>query len=120
MPELHTAGLWDLLSTMELPLVPVLVEMERAGVLLDVDFLHGMSRELGQKLARWNWACQNQVGRPININSTQQLQTLLFGDLKLQSGKKTKTGHSTDNNVLEGLRGRPHVNLILEYRQPPS
>ncbi|HEX6509826.1 MAG TPA: DNA polymerase, partial [Chloroflexota bacterium] len=92
--------------------------MELVGVRVDAAVLQRMSEEMGQIIARLESEIYATAGRPFNINSTQQLGQILFGELKLPSGRRTKTGHSTDNEVLEALRGRHAiVEQILEYRQ---
>jgi DNA polymerase-1 len=73
---------------------------------------------MGEVIGRLETQIYETAGRPFNINSTQQLGQVLFVQLGLPSGRRTKTGHSTDNEVLEALRGRhPIVDQILEYRQ---
>ncbi|MDI7276900.1 MAG: DNA polymerase, partial [Anaerolineae bacterium] len=102
----------------EMPLVPVLVEMERRGVALDVSVLHAMSRDLHQRLQQLEEDIYRTAGHAFNINSTQQLAKVLFDELGLKSVRRTQTGHSTDAAVLEALRGQhPIIELILEHRQ---
>ncbi|MDM7999419.1 MAG: DNA polymerase, partial [Dehalococcoidia bacterium] len=107
-----------LFTEVEMPLVPVLAGMERNGIILDKSILQEMSQGLGRQLV----ALENQIyafaGHRFNINSPQQLGTVLFGELKLPGARKTKTGYSTDASVLEALKtSYPIVKLILEYRQ---
>ncbi len=117
-PRLKEAGLWSLYTEIELPLVPVLVDMERAGVALDVPLLHQISRDLAHKIGSLEQDIYNAVGHRFNINSTQQLASVLFDELRLPKTKRTKTGYSTDVSVLEELRGaHPIIDLLLEYRQ---
>ena len=117
-PALEKEGLWDLYTNVEMPLVPVLVQMERWGVALDTSVLAAMSRDLGAKMGELESAIYSNVGHHFNINSTQQLGQVLFDDLGLPHGRRTKNGYSTDQSVLDGLRGaHPIVEHILEYRQ---
>ncbi len=119
--ELKERNQWSLFTDVEMPLVPVLMHMERAGVRLDVAALATMSDELRKRLAELETRIQKIVGQPINVNSTQQLSDALFTVLGLPTKglKKTKSGHySTAANVLERLRGQHEVvDLILEHRQ---
>jgi DNA polymerase-1 len=118
--ELREKGLWSLFTDVEMPLIPVLVAMETAGVKLDTGFLDQMSAELTGRLGTLQGEIQEMAGHPLNINSTQQLSDLLFKNLGLpaQGLRRTKSGHySTAAGVLERLRGQhPIVDLILEYR----
>ncbi len=120
-PQLAERGLDKLFEQVEMPLVPVLVEMERAGVLLDIEFLAAMSGELTGRLQELEKQIQAQVGAPINIASPVQLADALFNKLKLPAFglPKTKTGQiSTAAEVLESLRGSHSViELILEHRE---
>ena len=116
--ELRQEGFWDLFSQVELPLVPILVEMQRNGVALDAGALHEMSRDLNQQLKQLEVDIYGAVGHVFNINSPQQLSDLLFNELQLHKTKRTKTGYTTDANALEALRGQhPVIDRILEYRQ---
>jgi len=116
--ELHQQGLWQLFSQVEMPLVPVLVHMERNGVALDTDLLRQMSHRLGEQLLKLEAETYNCVGHRFNINSPQQLSSVLFEELKLPSARKTKGGYSTGASVLEELRGaHPIIGFILDYRQ---
>ncbi|MBV9281117.1 MAG: DNA polymerase I [Chloroflexi bacterium] len=116
--ELADLELESLFHTVEMPLVAVLAAMERTGVALDTRVLAEMSREMTEALGNLEARIYEAAGHRFNINSTQQLGQVLFQQLKLPAGRRTKTGHSTDNEVLEGLRGRhPIVDDILEYRQ---
>ena len=118
--ELHERQLWSLFDKVEMPLVPVLVAMEQAGVRLDVDYLHEMSGMLGERLSELTGQIYQMVGHPFNVDSTQQLSNALFGTLKLptQGVRRTKSGHySTAADVLENLRGKHEViDLLLEQR----
>ncbi|MHB8991814.1 MAG: DNA polymerase I, partial [Chloroflexota bacterium] len=117
-PELDTSGLGPLFERVEMPLVPVLVEMERNGVSVDVAYLMELSRELYQRIRELEASIAEAAGHSFNVASTQQLASVLFGELKLSPTRRTKTGYSTDADVLEELRGtHPIVELILEHRQ---
>jgi len=116
--ELKQQGLWQLFADVEMPLVPVLIRMERNGVALDTDLLRQMSHRLGEQLLRLEAEIYNLVGHHFNINSPQQLGAVLFQELKLPGGRKTKSSYSTGAPVLEGLREvHPIIEPILEYRQ---
>jgi len=107
-----------LFRDLEMPLVPVLAEMELAGVSVDLEYLQQVSRELYQQLQRLDQEIADVAHGPINVNSPQQLARFLFEDLNLPGGRKTKSGYSTDANVLEGLRDQhPVIPKILEFRQ---
>jgi len=116
--EIRRNGLWELYANVEVPLVPVLVKMERWGVALDTDILAKMSREMGEKVHELERDIYGLVGHQFNLNSTQQLGNILFEELKLPHGRKTKSGYSTDQSVLDGLKGaHPIIEAIQEYRQ---
>jgi DNA polymerase-1 len=116
--ELQKQGLWQLFTEVEMALIPVLVTMEKNGILLDTDLLRGMSLEQGQQLLKLEKAIYSSVGHQFNINSPQQLGKVLFGELKLPQSRRTKTGYSTEASVMEALRGvHPVIEFILEYRQ---
>ena len=112
-------GFWELLSQVEMPLVPVLVSLQRTGITLDTGTLHEMSLDLEQQIAVLEADIYNLVGHIVNLNSPQQLSILLFEELQLPKTKRTRTGgYTTDANALEGLRGaHPIVEKILEFRQ---
>ncbi len=117
-PELHQQGLWPLFAQVELPLVPVLISMERNGIALNKELLRRMSHRLGERLLKLEAAIYNSVGHRFNINSPQQLGPVLFEELGLPPAGKTKSGYATSASVLEELRGtHPVIELILDYRQ---
>jgi DNA polymerase-1 len=105
----------------EMPLIPVLAQMEKYGIKLDSQFFEGMTKELAARLAETEKKVYESVGHKFNLNSTQQLSVALFETLGLQppNRKKTASGHfSTNVEVLEQLQGaHPVVDLILEYRE---
>ncbi len=109
-----------LFRDLELPLIPVLAEIELTGVKLDLPYLERLSGELAGRLAALEQEIYRLAGGPFNVNSTQQLSTVLFTRLGLSTRgiRKTQSGHySTDAEVLERLRGmHPVVDLILEHR----
>jgi DNA polymerase-1 len=106
-----------LFHDVEMPLVPILMDIEMRGMVVDVAYLEAMSRELTARLAELSEQIYTQAGRPFNLNSPKQLAEVLFDDLGLPSIRRTRTGHSTDAAVLEALQDKhPIVNLILEHR----
>ena len=117
--QLKRDGMWNLFSDVEMAIVPVLVDMQRNGIGLDVGSLHEMSRDLTQHLRKVEEAIYDSVGHAVNINSPQQLSDLLFNELQLPKTKRTKTGgYTTDAGALEALRGaHPVIDGVLEYRQ---
>jgi DNA polymerase-1 len=118
MEELRRHSLLDLLNNIELPLLPVLMQMEINGVALDGEFLRNLNEQLAEQISVLESEIYDSVGHRFNINSTKQLGDILFGELKLPSGKKTKTGFSVSADVIESLRGQhPIVDYLLEYRQ---
>lgn len=115
---LKEGALWSLYTAIELPLVPVLAGMEEHGMVVDHDYLAAMSRKLAQRLQELEAAIYQEAGHAFNINSTKQLGTVLFEELGLPGGRRTKTGFSTDAAVIEGLKDQhPIAALLLEYRQ---
>jgi len=118
MEELRRHSLLELLKHIELPLLPVLMQMEIFGVALDGEFLRNLNEQLSEQISLLEKEIYDSVGHRFNINSTKQLGDILFGELKLPSGKKTKTGYSVSADVIESLRGQhPIVDHLLEYRQ---
>ncbi|MBX3000530.1 MAG: DNA polymerase I [Caldilineaceae bacterium] len=117
-PGLEEAGMWSLYEEIELPLTPVLVEMEMAGILVDTDFLQQMSNDLGRRLAEVERDLFKIVGREFNLRSTQQLSDVLFGDMGFPTRgmKKTQSGfYSTAAAELEKL-GAEAANLSADQR----
>jgi DNA polymerase-1 len=116
--RLRSGGLLDLCARIEFPLLPVLAEMEFAGIALDTAHLAAMSGELDARITGLITDIHADAGITFNINSTQQLADVLFRKLGLPPVRKTKTGFSTDVGVLESLRGaHPVIDRLLEYRQ---
>ncbi|HEX9056239.1 MAG TPA: DNA polymerase I, partial [Ktedonobacterales bacterium] len=117
-PQLRARGLYELFREVEMPLVPVLARMELAGILVDPAFLRTMGKDLEQQVKALEQSIYTAVGHTLNVNSTKQLAEVLFVELKLPSGRKTKTGYSVDADTLEMLRGKHEVvDTLLEYRQ---
>lgn len=107
-----------LFHEVELPLVEVLAELEYQGVKVDVPRLNELSRRYGQRMEELEAEIYQLAGRPLNLASPKQLQTVLFTELKLPVQKKTKTGPSTDAEVLEELAPlHPLPAKLLQHRQ---
>ena len=118
-PELKKEGLESLFTTIEMPLIYVLVEMEATGVTLDTVALKQSSGELTASMNKLEQEVYELAGTEFNINSTKQVGEILFDRLKLdEKAKKTKTGgYSTSEDVLEKLRNKhPIIGKLLEYR----
>ncbi|HSB54442.1 MAG TPA: DNA polymerase I [Gemmatimonadales bacterium] len=118
-PSLSGMGLEQLLRKIELPLVRVLVDMEWTGIAIDPALFTRMSGELTRDLTELEARIASISGSQLNLNSPKQLATLLFDKLQLPVLKKTKTGPSTDADVLEQLAAMGHEvpTLILDYRE---
>ena len=116
--EMQNLGVDYLFHEIELPLAGVLADMESEGVAIDVAYLKDMQEELGSQLAAIESEVEQVAGQKFNLSAPQQLAKVLFEDLRLPVGKRTKTGYSTDADTLEGLREKhPIIGLILEHRQ---
>jgi len=117
LPKLEVEGLKDLYDQVEMPLLTVLAKMEMNGVKIDVDLLKEYSKELEIQLQQKMERIYSLAGEVFNINSSQQLGKILFDKLKLPAVKKTKTGYSTDVDVLTKLSLQHDLPLeILGYR----
>lgn len=115
--SLAEEGLDRLFREIELPLVPVLARMEATGVALDRDALGVLDQEFGAEVSRLEGEIYADVGHEFNLGSPKQLEQVLFFELNLPKGRKTKTGYSTDASVLEELRAaHPMVDKLLEWR----
>ena len=115
--ELTNREQMQLLKEIELPLVPVLVDMERNGIAVDVTLLEDLSESMAAQIEHLEERIYALVGHEFNLGSTRQMATILFEELGLPSGRRTKTGYSVGQEVLEGLRGAHEViDLILEHR----
>ncbi len=118
MADLQRNSLLDLYQRIEQPLIEVLMQMELYGVALDAAFLHTFDEQLTEQLHTLEHAIYDAVGHRFNINSPKQLGDILFTELKLPTGKKTKTGYSVNADVIESLQGKhPVVDHLLAYRQ---
>ena len=116
--EMRNLGVDYLFHEIELPLAGVLADMESEGVAIDVSYLKEMQEELAGQLAAIETEVEEVAGQKFNLNAPQQLAKVLFEDLRLPVGKRTKTGYSTDADTLEALREKhPIIGLILEHRQ---
>ena len=116
-PQVEAEGLGALLHDVEVPLGRVLGLMELKGILLDRNLLADVSRRMSMRLAELEAEVAEVGGMEVNINSPKQLQVLLFEHLGLKPVRRTKTGYSTDSDVLEQLAlHHPVAELIHEYR----
>jgi len=115
--ELKKQGMDSLYYDIELPLCPVLYKMEKAGVAIDKEQLQQFGQMLSQRIADCETLIFGYADGPFNINSTKQLGELLFDKLGLPPVKKTKTGYSTNAEVLEKLKNKhPIVPAVMDYR----
>jgi len=116
-PRLRAEKLEPLLNDLELPLTAVLAEMERVGVLVDLEALGGLAEQMTKDLAALEARGREIVGHDINLASPKQLETVLFDELGLKALRKTKTGRSTDADVLETLSEEHQLpGVVLEHR----
>jgi len=114
---LAESGLDRLFREVELPLIPVLAEMEAAGVAIDREALGVLDVEFGREMARLESEIYLDVGHEFNLGSPKQLEQILFYELNLPKGKRTKTGYSTDASVLEELKpAHPMIGKLLDWR----
>ncbi|MFI5261119.1 MAG: DNA polymerase I, partial [Candidatus Limnocylindrales bacterium] len=117
LPELEAAGLERLYRELELPLIPVLAEMEAVGVAVDRAALAGLAASFATEIGRLETEIYAAVGHEFNLGSPKQLEQVLFYELDLPRGRRTKTGYSTDATVLEELRpAHPAIGLLLDWR----
>ena len=116
---LKKEDLYKVLMENEMPLIPVLSLMERKGIEIDIQYFKNYSLELEKELLKVENAIYEEAGEVFNINSPKQLGDILFVKMNLPSGKKTKTGYSTDVMVLEDLEsyGYNIARLLLNYRK---
>jgi DNA polymerase-1 len=115
-PKLEEHKLWSLFADLETPLVPILADMELAGIKVDTHLLHELSKEFSLKLSQLEREIYKLAGHEFNINSPRQLGEILFDKLKLPHGRKTKTGYSTDVKVLEKLSFHELPQAVLLHR----
>lgn len=125
-PVLDTEQVRPVFEEIEIPLIPVIVGMQRTGVLVETDVLQEMSNELGARLAQLITETRELLGgREINLNSTQQLAGVLFDEMGTPKTRRTKTGYTLDANTLESLQDREDLNPsayelighVLHYRE---
>lgn len=110
-------GLRRILDELELPLVPVLADMEATGVAIDIGALAGLSTTFADEILRLQEGVWESVGHQFALGSPKQLEQVLFYELDLPRGKRTKTGYSTDASVLEELRAaHPMIPMLLDWR----
>ncbi|MBT7552873.1 DNA polymerase I [bacterium] len=120
LPEIKDKKNFDLLTKMELPLIPVLAEMELAGIALDVKFLAVMEKEFASEIKNLTKKIYKLAGQEFNIASPLQLKEILFEKLEISTDriKKTKTGLSTAASELEKMKDRHEIiPLIIQYRE---
>jgi DNA polymerase-1 len=120
--ELERVNGSKILTEIEMPLTPVLADMEMTGVLLDLPFFEESAKRLHKRMSEIEKQVFDSVGKAFNLNSTQQLSEVLFDRLRLEPpdrGRKTASGHfSTSADILESLRGKhPVVDWVLENRE---
>ncbi len=120
--DLQAVNEEKLMDEIEMPLVSCLADMEMTGVLLDLPFFEKMSKELSARMAEIEKQVFEAVGKPFNINSTQQLSDVLFNQLRLEPpdrSRRTANGHfSTSGDILDALSGKHEVvDLVIEHRE---
>ena len=116
--QIESIGGLYVLDELELPLLPILAEIEKEGFMINVSAMNEYAEALSALAEDLKTSIYMRAGREFNINSPKQLGILLFEDLGLRCPKKTKTGYSTDAETLEQLRSQsPIIDDILEYRQ---
>ena len=132
--ELHQKEISNLYNNVEIPLIPILVQMQRNGVSLNSTFLKEMSISLGAKLDNIQTEIFESIGHEFNLNSPKQLSDILFTELRLPPTKKTTLGFSTNAQSLDELKNKLYrgeaadsdprsydvLNNILEYREVSS
>ncbi|MFN0177551.1 MAG: DNA polymerase I [Gemmatimonadales bacterium] len=118
-PRLEDTAMWPLFEEIEMPLVGVLVDMEWVGIAIEPKVFQRLSQELTSDLVRLEAEIAAAAGGSVNLNSPKQLASVLFERLQLPVLKKTKTGPSTDADVLEQLAAMGHEvpRMLLEYRE---
>ncbi|HEX9295203.1 MAG TPA: DNA polymerase I [Polyangiaceae bacterium] len=117
-PQIQRLGLSDVMETIEMPLARVLAEMERIGVYVDLDELARLRKTVDADIERLEKRAVEIAGEPFNVSSPRQLEGILFDKIGLKPIKRTKTGRSTDADVLEQLAEQhPLPGILLEHRQ---
>jgi DNA polymerase-1 len=114
--QLNGQGLWELFAVLETPLVPILAEMELAGIMVNTPLLSSLSKEFDSTISMLEFEIHRLAGEEFNINSPAQLGDILFDKLNLPHGRKTKTGYSTDSRVLEKLAHHEIVQAVMAHR----
>lgn len=114
--EIREKDLLPIYEKLEKPLIPILYAMEKVGIKLDTEALAIFSKELGEDIAKLETEIHQIAGEKFNIASPKQLGVILFERMGLEALKKTKTGYSTDNEVLEGLK-HPIGQLLINFRE---
>jgi DNA polymerase-1 len=117
--DLKQQDLWQLFEETEMPLMPVLLNMEQNGILIDTNILANMSRVLGEQIRVLEGEICGLAGRTFNINSPAQLGMILADVMHIDAVKKKSGGYSTAADILEGLRSdeAPIIGKVLEFRQ---
>jgi DNA polymerase I len=116
--EIADKEMTDVLDKLEMPLVPVLAQIEQAGLLIDVPYLNTLGNRMGQQIDALAQEIYALAGEEFNIGSPKQLQVILFEKMNLPTGKKTKTGYSTGADLLEQLAGEYEIaRKIIDYRE---
>jgi len=116
-PKIRDEGLGTLFRDIEMPLVPLLAQIELNGVKIDVAYFKRLAKENQKMLSHVEEEVYQVAGRRFNINSTRELAEVLFNEIGLTPVKKTKTGYSTDIQVLEALRGKHEIiDHLIQYR----
>ena len=116
-PMLEKENLKELFETIEMPLLTVLADMEYRGVKIDTNHFEKMKKTIVERVREVEKKIYELAGQDFNINSTKELSSILFDKLKLKTAKKTKTGFSTDIQVLETLKGSHEIiDHLISYR----
>ncbi len=116
--KIKESGSEEIFQKIELPLIDVLATMEKLGVAIDSDYFKSLSSDFQKKIEEHEKNIHFYAGRKFNVNSTKELQVVLFEDLRLPAEKKTQTGYSTDHSVLESLQGsHPIIEDLLAIRK---
>ncbi len=118
IPDIEKKSMTKLLEDIEMPLVDLLAKMEIVGIGVSRDSLEEFGLEIEKEVDSLSTQIQAMAGRKFNVNSTKQLSEILYDEIGLHSGKKTKTGRSTDARSLQKLVGfHPIIDVILKYRE---
>ena len=115
---LEALEMTKVLTEVDMPLVPVLADIERAGIMLDVPYISALATRMGSEIAVLAKDIYALAGEEFNIGSPKQLQVILFEKLQLPTGKKTKTGFSTGADLLESLAPKYEIcQKVIDYRE---